>query len=94
MADQLKEKATDAWWRELNDGRVEIMCKAPGFRLRVTAPEEQAWQAVEMFEDWTDLEITSERRPRRRPSVMQGQLTLVPVSMTELESGDNGGAER
>jgi hypothetical protein len=81
----LKEKQTDAWWRELNDGRVEIMCKAPEYRLRVSGPEADAWEAVELFEKWTGLQINSERRPRRRPSVMEGQL-----SMTELEMGANG----
>ena len=85
--EQLRERQTDAWHRELNDGRVEIMCKTPGVRLRVTAAEDQAWQFVELFEKFTGLEIQSERRPRRKPPVMDGQL-----SMTELESDDNGAA--
>lgn len=85
---ELREKQTDAWWRELNDGRVEIMCKAPNYRLRVTAPESEAWSAVELFEQWTGLEIQSERRPRRRPTQMAGQL-----SMTELELGGNDGTD-
>lgn len=88
MSDRLKEKATDAWHRELNNGRTEIMCKAPGFRLRVTAPEELAWEAVELFEKWTGLEVRSSRRVRRRPSPIPGQLLL----MTEREASDNDGA--
>jgi hypothetical protein len=75
------EKQTDAWHRQLNDGRVEVMCSAPGFRLRLSAPEEQAWEAVEMFERWTGLQVTSDRRPRRKPKQIAGQL-----SMTELQS--------
>lgn len=75
----LKEKATDAWHRTLDEGRVEVMCKSPGFRLRVTAPEQQAWEAVEMFERWTGLTINSDRRPRKRVSPPPGQL-----AMTEL----------
>jgi hypothetical protein len=83
---KVKEKATDAWFRPLDNGRIEVMCKAPGFRIRVTAPEEQAWEAVELFEKWTGLTVQSERRPRRRPHVMPGQLPML-----ELESGGNGG---
>ena len=86
---ELREKQTDAWWRELNDGRIEIMCKAPNFRLRVTAPEAEAWEAVGMFEQWTGLTIESERRPRRRPKQLAGQL-----SMTEqLEMDGNNGPD-
>ncbi|MFL5861054.1 MAG: hypothetical protein ACJ780_09775 [Solirubrobacteraceae bacterium] len=81
----MAEKQIDAWHRELNDGRVEIMCRAPSFRVRVTAPEAEAWEAVELFERWTGLTVQSERRPRRRPPVPDGQLI-----MTELETADNG----
>ena len=46
-----RERTIDAWFRDLKDGRVEIMCKASDlYRLRVTAPENEAWEAVEMFE--------------------------------------------
>lgn len=89
MADTIKEKATDAWHRQLNDGRVEIMCRAPGFRIRVSAPEEQAWEAVELFEKWSGVTITSDRRPRRRPSQLPGQLAMTSIT-TELQLGDNG----
>jgi hypothetical protein len=81
------EKQIDAWHRELNDGRVEIMCRAPSFRVRVTAPEAEAWEAVELFERWTGLTVQSERRPRRQVPVPEGQLI-----MTELETADNGAA--
>lgn len=74
-----REKPTDAWIRPLNGGRVEIMCCTPGFRIRVTAPEDEAWEAVEMFEKWTGLTIRADRRPKRKQSVPAGQL-----SMTEL----------
>lgn len=77
----MAEKQTDAWHRELNDGRVEIMCRAPSFRVRVTAPEAEAWEAVELFERWTNLTVQSERRPRRQVPVPEGQLV-----MTELET--------
>ena len=85
MPDDIAEKAIDAWLRDLNDGRVEIMCRAPGYRIRLSAPEVEAWEAVELFERWTNLEVTAERRPRRAPPQIVGQLTLV-----ELES--NGSA--
>lgn len=81
----LKEKQTDAWHRELNDGRSEIMCRAPGYRLRVSGPEEFVWDVVELFEERTGLTVQSERRPRRRQRVPTGQLT-----MTELESECDG----
>jgi hypothetical protein len=87
MTERLKEKQTDAWFRELQNGRIEMMCRAENYRLRVTAPEPQAWEAIEMFERWTGLTVESERRPRRRPVQMPGQL-----SMVELELDDNGAA--
>lgn len=83
---ELREKQTDSWFRELQNGRVEIMCKTPGYRMRVTAPEGQAWQAVEMFESWTGLVVQSERRPPRVYAPPRGQM-----SMTELQSGGSDG---
>lgn len=92
MADAIREKATDAWHRQLNDGRVEIVCRTPGYRIRVTAPEEQAWEAVELFEKWTGMTIASGKRPRRSPPQIPGQMPL-ELAMTErtgeLESGGN-----
>jgi hypothetical protein len=49
----------------------------------VTAPMDKAWQAVEMFEEWTGLTVQSDRRPRRRVLPPPGQETL---PMPELES--------
>lgn len=83
------EKVTDAWHRELHDGRVEVMCRAPGFRIRVSAPEEQAWEAVEMFERWTGLSVRSDRRPKRKTPPPPGQFTI----MDELESRGNDGTD-
>jgi hypothetical protein len=92
----LKEKAVDAWHRELNDGRIEMMVKAPGFRLRVTAPTEQAWEAIEMFERWTGLAIQTDRRPRRKEPVAEGQLDMLGLypepeagTTTQLETDGN-----
>lgn len=83
----LREKPTDAWHRPLHDGRVEIMCKTPGFRIRVSAPEEQAWEAVELFEKWTGLNVASDKRPPRKgPAPIPGQLPMI-----ELQSEDNSG---
>jgi hypothetical protein len=79
----LREKPTDAWYRELQNGRVEIMCRAPGYRFRIAAPYGAAWEAVELFERWTGLAVESERRPPRRPKPMAGQL-----SMIDLGAGD------
>lgn len=87
--DEIAERPTDAWHRELNDGRLEIMCRTPGYRMRVSAPAEQAWQAVELFEEWTGLSISSERRPRRRSAPPPGQLALdVPTSELMRERND------
>lgn len=83
-SEPFKERQTDAWHRHLPDGRIEFMVKTPGYRMRATLPEEQAWQAVEMFEDWTGLRIESDRRPPRKTPVPPGQLP-----MTELEMWPN-----
>lgn len=77
-----KERQADAWHRQLNDGRIEFMARTPGFRMRVSAPEEEAWEAIEMFERWTGLRIESDRRPPRRVPVPPGQL---PFELTEVE---------
>lgn len=87
MRDALTEKATDAWYRELNNGRIEVMCRAPNFRLRVTAPETEAWEAVEMFERWTNLSVECDRRPRRTPRQMDGQLSMMDVGPA-VDNGD------
>jgi len=87
---QPREKQTDGWYRELQDGRLEIMCSAPRLRIRVTAPEAQAWEVVDLFEKLSGLTVASERRPRRRPRQMAGQLSM--IAMDELEVGDNGPA--
>lgn len=79
MADDLKERQTDAWHRPLHDGRVEIMCRTPRYRMRVSAPEEQAWEAVELFERWTGLTVTSDRRPVRRETPPPGQLSMTAL---------------
>lgn len=83
---ELRERQTDSWYRELNDGRVEVMCRAPGVRIRVSAPEQQAWRFVELFEEMTGLVVQSDRRPPRVFAPPRGQL-----SMTELESEGNDG---
>jgi hypothetical protein len=80
-AEPVKEKPTDAFFRPLNDGRVEITCKAPGYRVRVSAPENEAWQVVELFESWTGLRIACEGRPKRTYQPDPGQLSI----MDELE---------
>lgn len=82
-----REKQIDAWHRELNDGRQEIMCRAPGYRIRVSGPAEKVWEAVEMFEGWTGLTIRSEKRPRRTVAPPPGQLDF--LAMDELESERN-----
>ena len=81
-----RERRTDAWHRPLNDGRIEIMCCTPGYRIRVAAPEEQAWEAIEMFEGWTGLAVRSDRRLRRRPGPpTPGQLTIVELAPERSE---------
>jgi hypothetical protein len=76
----MREGRTDAWHRRLHDGRLEIMCQAPGCRIRVSAPDEQAWEAVEMFERWTGLAVRCDQRPMRQHAQLAGQL-----AMTEME---------
>jgi hypothetical protein len=74
-----KEKATDGWFRELKGGRLEAMVKSPETRLRVSGTPDQVWEAVEMFERWTGIEVNGEwRRPLRRgPRPMAGQQSLL-----------------
>lgn len=84
-----KRPAIEAWHRPLEGGRVEILCRAPGYHLRVSAREEQAWEAVELFEGWTGLQIQSERRPRRVKSPPAGQISMMDLlPSNELESVD------
>lgn len=77
------EARTCAWWREWSDGRIEVVCKTDGYRLRFFGPEEEAWRHVELFEAATGLTVHAERRPRRKPPVPENQ-----VSMFEVGSDD------
>jgi len=78
----------EGYTRELLDGRLEAMVKAPGCRLRVSGTAEQVWEAVELFEKWTGLSVEAERRPRRIAKPIKGQLV-----MTELQSEGSHGSE-
>jgi hypothetical protein len=83
------EKRTDAWFRDLNDGRVEIMCRGGNYRLRVSAPADEAWEAVELFERWSGLQIESERRPpRRRLRMIVGQLSMYDLGVDGQRAED------
>jgi hypothetical protein len=72
------EKATDGWFRELKDGRMECMLKTPGIRLRVSGPAERVWAAVEMFEEWTGKQVAGDwkRPPKRGARPMEGQTDI------------------
>lgn len=76
QAPKEKRPAVEAWHRPLEHGRAEVLCRAPGYHMRVSAPEEQVWEAVELFEKWTGLEVQSERRPRRAQQPPAGQITM------------------
>lgn len=86
MADAapLRERSIDAWYRPLNNGGLEIMCKTPTLRMRASGQEDTVWSMVERFEELTGLTVNCDRRPRRRPTVPRGQL-----DMLELQSGDS-----
>jgi hypothetical protein len=86
VAEVTREKQTDAWHRRLHSGALEVMCRTQGIRMRVSGPDDWVWEMVELFEDRTGLAVQSDSRPPRRKRQIEGQL-----SMTELESGDNGG---
>lgn len=75
---------TEGWHRPLDDGRAEVFCRAPGYHMRVSGPDEQVWEAVELFERWTGLKVESERRPRRVKNPPAGQ-----ISMLDLLVGDD-----
>lgn len=72
------EKATDGWVRDLKDGRMECMLKAPDVRLRISGSAERVWQAVEMFEDWTGCLVTGDwkRPPRKGAKPIEGQTDI------------------
>jgi hypothetical protein len=88
VADQLKEKATDAWHRRLHSGALEVMCRTQGVRMRVSGPDDWVWEMVEHFEDRTGLVVQSDARPPRRRRQIEGQL-----AMTELESAGSNGTD-
>lgn len=70
------EARTFAWFREWSEGRVEVVCKTDGHRLRFFGPEDEAWKHVELFEEATGLTVQAERRPRRRPTVPENAVAL------------------
>jgi hypothetical protein len=81
------EKATDGWFRELKDGRLEVMLKTPYTRLRLSGHADHVWQAVEMFEEWTGKVVAGEwKRPSTRGAKpIEGQ---IDIFMTERLSED------
>lgn len=61
------EKATDGWYRELKDGRIEVMLKTPGLRVRSSGPADYIWQLVEHFEEHTGKRFDGDwKRPSKR----------------------------
>jgi hypothetical protein len=78
-----RRPATEAWHRPLVAGRAEILCRTPGYHLRVSAPEAEVWQFVELFEEVTGLQVESDRRPRRVKNPPPGQ-----IDMLDLLAGD------
>jgi hypothetical protein len=86
------EKATDGWFRELKDGRLETMLKTPEVRLRVSGSPERVWQAVELFEEWTGRQVAGDwvRPPKRGARPIPGQESLL---MDERPSDDEDNAD-
>lgn len=83
------EKATDGWFRELKDGRMEAMLKAPGIRLRISGSPERVWAAVELFEEWTGKQVAGDwkRPPKRGARPIAGQ-TDIFMNQRPLEGDD------
>lgn len=84
------EKAIEGWFRSLKDGRLEVLLKTPEVRIRVSGSPERIWQAVEMFEEWTGLQVEGNaewrRPPRTGKRALAGQLTID-------QAGDDDGTE-
>jgi hypothetical protein len=79
---------TEGWFSELADGRLEVLLRADGHKLRASGPEPYVFALVECWEEQTGLSVEAPRenwrqRPRRGTRPMRGQL-----DMTELPSQD------
>jgi hypothetical protein len=72
------EKATDGWFRDLKDGRLEVMLKTPYTRVRMSGHPDQVWEIVELFEEWTGRQVNGEwkRPPGRGAKPMEGQTDI------------------
>lgn len=93
-----RERPIESWYRELNDGRVEIMCKSPDYYFRVSAAADEAWKHVALFEEHTGLKVHSDRRPKIIGAPMLGQMTMTDLGVecqptSELESEGNDGTD-
>ncbi len=80
-----REPKIASWYRELNDGRVEITCKSPEYHLRVSAAADEAWKHVALFEEHTGLKVHSDRRPKIVGAPMLGQMTMTDLGVVECQ---------
>lgn len=77
-------KATDSWYRELKDDRLEVKLvgQTPDgvvVKIRASGPKDQMWQVAAMFEDMTGTAVNGSwlRPPRSGAKPLEGQLTII-----------------
>jgi acylphosphatase len=86
-----KAPPVEGWFRQLEDGNVEIFVKAHGRKIRAHGPSSEMNELVDWFEEKTGVTVeaswrvrkasTSDPRPRR-----QLPLTLEMGEATEAEA--------
>lgn len=80
----------EGWFRDLNDGRLEIFLKKGGRKLRASGPEEEMYELAEWFEQHAGATVYGTvqrwRMERRGPRPIPGQLALGQATGTEPSS--------
>lgn len=84
-----KAPPVEGWFRQLEDGNVEIFVKAHGRKIRAHGPSSEMNELVDWFEEKTDVTVEASWRVRKASRPIPGQ-TVLPIT---LEMGEATEAE-
>lgn len=85
----------EGWFRQLEDGNVEIFVKAHGRKIRAHGPASEMNELVDWFEEKTGVTVEASWRVRQGAKPIPGQgelpftLDMGEATEAEAESGES-----